>query len=181
MPQIITNTNDLHIVSKPLPPEEFERVKGQLFGFLWSVEGQHAAGIASVQLGEPVSAFAFWRKPDNDPPFLEFVANPEILERVDAQYKSYEGCMSIPGVRCLVPRYPQLTIRYEGSHDLSVCEDRTWVIYDEDARVFQHEFDHTQGILITDVGIVVPKNIGRNDQCPCRSGRKWKKCCGRDI
>ena len=29
--------------------------------------------------------------------------------------------------------------------------------------------------------IVKPKKIGRNDPCPCGSGKKYKKCCGRNV
>lgn len=104
--------------------------------------------------------------------------NPKILEYTGEQYNSIEGCLSIPGTKCIVKRYPQLTVQYEGGLDSG--EDGIYVVTGEDARRFQHEFDHTQGVLITDNGIIVPSNIGRNSQCPCKSGRKWKKCCGKD-
>jgi len=52
------------------------------------------------------------------------------------------------------------------------------------ARICQHEIDHGNGILLSNhisskfVGpITVTKTIGRNDPCPCNSGKKYKKCC----
>ena len=45
----------------------------------------------------------------------------------------------------------------------------------------QHEIDHLNGIVCMDrkvnITIVADKKIGRNEPCPCESGKKYKKCC----
>ena len=175
---IVTDVTELHKVSQPVAPEEFERLKEILFGFLQSIPGRDAVGISAVQLGMPQAAFAFWQKPDTDEPMLEFVANPRIRACVDPETKSLEGCLSIPGCKYIVPRYFDIDVQYEGGS--SSCDGGHYVLYGRDAIVFQHEFDHTMGILISDRGISVPKDIGRNDKCPCGSNLKWKRCCGKD-
>ena len=48
-----------------------------------------------------------------------------------------------------------------------------------DAIVLQHEIDHLDGILISDREYHAVK-VGRNDLCPCGSGKKYKACHGRD-
>ena len=182
---IIQNTTDLHKVSQPVKPEDFEQVKSRLLGFMNSTEGKNAAGIASIQLGYPDAAFVYWSTPENDEPYLELVVNPKVLDFYTDQpdketYNSVEGCLSIPNVKCIVKRRRQLTVQYESDLD----ENHTsciFVMYGEDARRFQHEWDHLQGILISDVGILIPKDIGRNDKCPCKSNLKWKQCCGKNV
>lgn len=56
---------------------------------------------------------------------------------------NWEGCLSIPGLRGLVPRYTRL--RYQGFNEFGDLIDRT--VDDFHARVVQHECDHLWGIL----------------------------------
>ena len=46
-----------------------------------------------------------------------------------------------------------------------------------DSIAVQHEVDHLNGILIEDRRHIVPQKVGRNELCPCGSGKKYKKCC----
>jgi len=43
----------------------------------------------------------------------------------------------------------------------------------------QHEVDHMNGVLCIDRRVKKVVKIGRNEPCPCGSGKKYKKCCGR--
>ncbi|MDT8407386.1 MAG: peptide deformylase [Methylococcales bacterium] len=72
--------------------------------------------------------------------------NPEFEPLTCQQVKDWEGCLSIPGIRAKVPRYTQIAVRYQ---DLA----QTWhqaTLAGFIARVFQHEYDHLQGIVYLD-------------------------------
>jgi len=83
------------------------------------------------------------RYPDAEPvPYTELV-NPVLTPLTDAMEEGWEGCLSVPGLRGVVPRYSRL--RYEG-----FLPDGTRVRREVDgfhARVVQHECDHLDGIL----------------------------------
>lgn len=108
-------------------------------------------GIAAPQVFEPLSLFIVASRPNPrypHAPLMEATAmiNPEILRVSDDMEKGWEGCLSIPGVRGLVPRHTRLGVRYL---------DRKGELREEEyagfpARVIQHEFDHIQGIVFID-------------------------------
>lgn len=57
-----------------------------------------------------------------------------------------EGCLSLPGMRLLVPRATEITVEYQNENGDRVVG----IFYDLLARVIQHEIDHLSGILISD-------------------------------
>lgn len=72
--------------------------------------------------------------------------NPTFRALSDTREKDWEGCLSIPGIRALVPRYKQIAVRYT---------DETGRITETSldgfvARVFQHEADHLDGLVFLD-------------------------------
>ena len=69
--------------------------------------------------------------------------NPELTPIGEEQDEDWEGCLSVPGMRGLVPRYREL--RYTGFDAAGTPIDRT--VKDFHARVVQHEVDHLDGIL----------------------------------
>ena len=72
--------------------------------------------------------------------------NPSFVATNDVKVKDWEGCLSIPGIRALVPRYPSIKVRYQdlaGSHVEMNLEGFV-------ARVFQHEYDHLNGLVYLD-------------------------------
>jgi peptide deformylase len=72
--------------------------------------------------------------------------NPEIRWVSDEMEKGWEGCLSIPGLRGLVPRHQRIGIRYL-TRAGEVLEEEYGEFL---ARVFQHEFDHVQGMVFVD-------------------------------
>ena len=73
--------------------------------------------------------------------------NPIILDEYGDDYSFEEGCLSIPEVRAEIIRPEKLTIEYY---------DENWVLKEETytglaARVIQHEYDHIEGVLFTDL------------------------------
>ena len=72
--------------------------------------------------------------------------NPAFQTLSDTQEKDWEGCLSIPGIRALVPRYKEILINYTTQQgDLVEARLEGFV-----ARVFQHEFDHLEGKVYLD-------------------------------
>ena len=72
--------------------------------------------------------------------------NPKIISHTKEQEKGWEGCLSVPNLRGLVPRYTQIEISYFDRNGQKVQ-----TIYNDFlARVFQHELDHLDGITFVD-------------------------------
>lgn len=108
----------------------------------------NGAGIAAPQIGvsQQVVIFGGFRSPrypdSDDIPFTVLI-NPVLTVLNDTKEDGWEGCLSVPGMRGLVPRHTQL--QYEGRDQLGQIIDRT--VSGFHARVVQHEVDHLQGIL----------------------------------
>lgn len=127
-------------------------------------------GIAAPQVFEPISLFIIAPKPNlryPDAPRMEpmVMINPEILWLSEEKEKGWEGCLSIPGLRGLVPRHKRIGVRYL----TRAGELREEQYADFPARVFQHEFDHVQGVLFIDrvesmLELVAEKEYLRNLQ-----------------
>ncbi|MYE61636.1 MAG: peptide deformylase, partial [Candidatus Dadabacteria bacterium] len=84
--------------------------------------------------------------PDAPERDLRGVINPEIVSVSDEVEKGWEGCLSIPGIRALVPRYKSVRAVYRDRDNNLVEEDFS----DFAARVFQHEYDHINGVVFLD-------------------------------
>jgi peptide deformylase len=74
------------------------------------------------------------------------VINPELKFLNKKQEKSWEGCLSIPGIRGLVPRYKEIEIAYITRTGEKKKEKYTDFV----AQIFQHEFDHLNGVVFLD-------------------------------
>lgn len=72
--------------------------------------------------------------------------NPSFNPLTEEIEKDWEGCLSIPGIRALVPRYTDIEITYTNIENKQVTQKLTGFV----ARIFQHEFDHLQGIVYLD-------------------------------
>jgi len=108
----------------------------------------NGAGLAAPQIGVGLRVVIFGfevnpRYPEADPvPYTQLI-NPHLTPVGDEQDEGWEGCLSVPGMRGLVPRYRHL--RYTGMDAAGSPIDRT--VSDFHARVVQHEVDHLDGIL----------------------------------
>ncbi len=69
--------------------------------------------------------------------------------------------------------------------DDTIEELESWACFHDVDRSFHREWQAISSITDEEVGIAEPvrvgHKIGRNDPCPCGSGKKYKKCCGRDV
>jgi peptide deformylase len=108
----------------------------------------NGAGLAAPQIGVGARVVIFGfehnpRYPEEDAVPFTVLINP-VLTAIGADTEEdWEGCLSVPGMRGLVPRYREL--RYTGVDAQGNPIDRT--VKDFHARVVQHEVDHLDGIL----------------------------------
>jgi len=108
----------------------------------------NGAGLAAPQIGVGLRVVIFGfevnpRYPEEDPVPFTVLINPTLTPLGEEQDEGWEGCLSVPGMRGLVPRYRHL--RYTGFDAVGSTLDRT--VKDFHARVVQHEVDHLDGIL----------------------------------
>ncbi len=106
-------------------------------------------GLAAPQIGKSLNLFVIDSTPmeeDESKGLKGAFINTQIIEESGDSWAFEEGCLSIPGVREDVNRQPEVRIKYRDEHFEEKEETFTGVI----ARIIQHEYDHTQGVLFTD-------------------------------
>ncbi len=123
----------------------------------------NGAGIAAPQIGVSLRVVLFEvarnpRYPDAEPVPRTFLVNPVLEPLGEEREDGWEGCLSVPGLRGLVPRYRHLRYRGYDLHGLPI--DRT--VWGFHARVVQHEVDHLDGILYP-MRIPDLRNLGYED------------------
>ena len=128
-----------------------------------TMEALNGAGLAAPQIAVPLRVVVFGLKRNPRYPEAEEVPytvliNPVITPTAGEMEEGWEGCLSVPGMRGLVPRWRSL--RYQGSDPFGRPIDRT--VSGFHARVVQHECDHLDGILYP-MRIRDLRNFGFND------------------
>lgn len=108
----------------------------------------NGAGLAAPQIGVSLQVVIFGfeknqRYPEADEVPFTILINPRLTPLSEEKEDGWEGCLSIPGMRGVVPRHTQL--RYQGFDQYGTAIDRT--VSGFHARVVQHECDHLHGIL----------------------------------
>jgi peptide deformylase len=103
-------------------------------------------GIAAPQISESVCIIIVASRPTPrypSAPLMEptVMINPDFEILSETREKDWEGCLSIPGIRALVPRYQEILIHYTDRQGDPVEAKLTGFL----ARIFQHEFDHLKG------------------------------------
>jgi len=105
-------------------------------------------GLAAPQIAVPLRVFVYYLPAEGDAPELppRVLVNPRLTLHGSADEPGWEGCLSIPGLRGLVPRHARLRVE-------AVDVDGAPLAFDAEgfeARVIQHEVDHLDGILFLD-------------------------------
>lgn len=115
-------------------------------------------GLAAPQVGKSIRLFIIDASPfsedkklsEKERAFLKdfnrVFINPKIIKEEGDEWVFSEGCLSIPGINENVFRKEQITIEYKDEHFKKHKETLDGLA----ARVFQHEYDHIEGILFTD-------------------------------
>ncbi len=147
----------LRAKAKPVAAVATPELRALIRDMKETMAAQNGAGLAAPQIGvsERVVIFGVERNPrypDAEPVPFTVLVNP-VLQLLTREVESdWEGCLSVPGMRGVVPRYTRL--RYTGTDEEGNAIDR--VAEGFHARVVQHEVDHLDGILypqrMTDMG-----------------------------
>ena len=107
----------------------------------------HGVGLAAPQIHEGVRLFVALLDEEPSPESQAIaVINPEIVPQGDATAEGWEGCLSIPDIRGLVPRHTDILVRAL-DRDGTPMELR---LKNFAARIAQHEADHLDGVLFFD-------------------------------
>jgi peptide deformylase len=107
----------------------------------------HGVGLAAPQVHEGVRLFVALLEEDPDAKSEAMaVINPEIVPQGTAREEGWEGCLSIPDIRGMVPRFTDINVKGL-DRDGRPIELR---LKDFSARVAQHETDHLDGVLFFD-------------------------------
>jgi len=115
----------------------------------WDESRDHEVGVAlaAVQIDRLYKIIVVRNNFDdkNDHTFTVFI-NPEITKREGEVVSDFEGCLSVPDIYGKVPRYKKVKVKALG------LDGKEFRVTAEDflARIFQHEVDHTNGIVFID-------------------------------
>ena len=109
---------------------------------------EQGVGLAAPQVADGLRLFPYWVPEDDDHPGIAptVLVNPEVRPIGDEREEGWEGCLSIPGLRGLVPRFRRIKVkaRTVDGEPVSLTADGFH------ARVIQHENDHLDGVVFLD-------------------------------
>jgi len=111
----------------------------------------NGVGIAAPQVYRSDRVFIIYSRPNVRYPNASEMGplaliNPKITSFSGEKVKDWEGCLSIPGIRGLVPRHKTISVKYQTTEGEEVENEFS----DFTARIFQHELDHLDGIVFLD-------------------------------
>jgi peptide deformylase len=116
-----------------------------------TVAQANGVGIAAPQIAASYRLFIVASRPNPRYPNAPEMAptamiNPRIIAHSTEIVKGWEGCLSVPGIRGFVPRYQKIQVEYTDRYGNLQQQELTDFV----ARIFQHEYDHLEGILFVD-------------------------------
>ena len=136
-------------VAAPVPEFDTDELHLLITDMFDTMRAANGAGLAAPQIGVDLQLVIFGtdtvnpRYPDAPAVPRTVLLNPVITPMGDEQEEGWEGCLSVPGLRGVVPRWSR--IRYTGFDQYGDAIDRT--VDGFHARVVQHECDHLIGTL----------------------------------
>lgn len=177
---IITNNEEaLRVKCEDVKPEEVADLIKALENELAYANrlGKGGIGLAAPQIGIPKN-IAIVRLGKVNGLDIDLV-NCKLDKGFDPTLFREEGCLSFPG-------RVEDTTRFQEVHITNnLVYPYTFIATGLIAVVCQHELDHLNQTLFMDhtvpkpIPVIIKKKAGPNDPCPCASGKKYKKCCGK--
>ncbi|GAA3934074.1 peptide deformylase [Hymenobacter algoricola] len=150
-------------IAADLPAADLQQLIADMYDTMYHA---HGVGLAAPQVGKSVRLFVIDSTPmladededdeaaedsvETDPteaPVKRAFINPVMVSETGQEWGFEEGCLSIPGVREMVYRHETIVIRYEDENRVT----REDTFSGMTARVIQHEYDHLEGVLFTDL------------------------------
>ncbi len=158
-------------ISAPITPDypELETLIANMWETMYHADG---VGIAAPQIGLAIRLFVIDteqidRKNDEQKGFKRVFINAQMVEESGQPWNYEEGCLSVPHIRGDVERPDTIRLRWQ---------DENFVEYEEtfngiNARVIQHEYDHIQGVLFTELLKPLKKRLVQRKLEDIRVGR----------
>ena len=142
-------------------PRDYPKLKELIADMYETMYNAHGVGLAAPQIGLSLRLFVTDGAPFEEEEVKDFrqvFINARILEEDGESWKFNEGCLSIPQIREDISRLETIRIQYY---------DADWNLKEEHydglaARIIQHEYDHTEGILFVDKLSPLRKRIIKN-------------------
>lgn len=128
---------------------DFDTLLENMWETMYHAQG---VGLAAPQIGKSIRLFLVdtvqvMEEGEEDKGIKQAFINAEIIEESGEPWAYEEGCLSIPHIRGDVSRQPTVTIRYQDEQFV----EHTKTFDGMNARVIQHEYDHIDGILFTEL------------------------------
>lgn len=128
-----------------------EHIQKLIDDLIATVVEANGVGIAAPQVAQSCRLFIVASRPNPrypNAPEMEPTAmiNPKIIAHSTEIVKGWEGCLCVPGIRGFVPRYQEIEVEYTDRNGKLQKQKLTDFI----ARIFQHEYDHLDGIVFLD-------------------------------
>lgn len=137
--------------ARPIQNVRDERIQKLIDDLIATATSANGVGIAAPQVSQSIRLFIVASRPSPrypNAPAMEPTAmiDPKIVSHSAEIVKDWEGCLSIPGIRGLVPRYQAIEVEYTSRDGELHRQELTDFV----ARIFQHEYDHLDGIVFLD-------------------------------
>jgi peptide deformylase len=141
--------------------QDFPKLSQLIIDMWETMQNAKGCGLAAPQIGQPIKLFIVDSKStydsleesdrqvyydNNDKGIMETFINAKIIERSELSWEDNEGCLSIPDLSQPVKRSWSITIEYYNTD----FEKQIRTFNGSTARMIQHEYDHTNGILYID-------------------------------
>lgn len=135
----------------PVKNAKGKQIQELIDGLIATVKDVDGVGIAAPQVYESKRLFILASHPNPRYPKapkmkLLAVINPRIIAHSGKKTKDWEGCLSIPGIRALVPRWQSIQVEFTDRKSKLVKRRFSGFV----ARIFQHESDHLDGLVFLD-------------------------------
>jgi peptide deformylase len=136
----------LRDVARALSPETLASPETQqlIDDMVDTMHEAHGVGLAAPQVAAELQLFVYESSSHDIP--LHVVVNPMITPHERELVYDWEGCLSIPDLRGMVPRHPAVRVQGLDRHGKPL----DYVCRGFEARVVQHEFDHLNGVVFLD-------------------------------
>ncbi|MCY7323649.1 MAG: peptide deformylase [Phormidesmis sp. CAN_BIN36] len=141
----------LRQIAQPILNVQDQELQTLIDDLLLTVKQANGVGIAAPQVARSCQLMIVASRPNPSYPTAPemeptAILNPRILSHSTETAIGWEGCLSIPGMRGKVPRYQAIEVEYlDRAGTLQKIEMTDFV-----ARIFQHEFDHLNGLVFLD-------------------------------
>lgn len=141
----------LRDLAQPIHQIQTPEIQELIDQLIITVTSANGVGIAAPQVGVSQQLIIIASRPNlryPQAPLMKPTAmiNPKIVHHSVTMIKDWEGCLSVPGIRGLVPRYQFLQVEYLTKEGIRKQQTLTGFV----ARIFQHEYDHLLGKVFLD-------------------------------